>query len=70
MEFEPGQLVTHSSKWAFGLGQKNKYIVLKVITIPYSGASSDKLSLKLFCFQGWHYGSTMYLDADGMELWK
>ena len=66
MEFEAGQLVTHSSKWTFGVGQKNKYIVLKVITIP----KLNKLSLKLFCFNGWHYGSTMYLDAQGMELWK
>jgi len=66
MEFERGQLVTHQSKWAFGVGQKNKYVVLKVITIP----QFNKISLKLFCFQGWHYGSTMYLDADGMELWK
>jgi len=70
MQFEPGQLVTHSSKWTFGVGQKNKYIVLKVITIPYAGAPSEKLSLKLFCFNGWHYGRIMYLDSQGMILWK
>tara|TARA_R110002051_G_scaffold297429_1_gene363765 strand:- start:310 stop:510 length:201 start_codon:yes stop_codon:yes gene_type:complete len=66
MEFKAGQLVTHHSKWTFDAKQKNKYIVLKVITIP----PFDKTSLKLFCFNGWHYGSTIYLDAQGMELWK
>jgi len=67
MQFEAGQLVTHNSKWAFDSNQKNKYIVLKVITIPYAGAPTEKISLKLFCFNGWHYGSTIYLDAEGME---
>jgi len=66
MEFERGQLVTHGSKWSFGIGQKNKYVVLVVIKCPLT----ETPSLKLFCFQGHHYGVTMYLNAKGMELWK
>jgi len=66
MQFEPGQLVTHSSQWTFGVGQKNKYIVLKVT----KGTIRKTTFLQLFCFNGWHYGRIMNLDSQGMVLWK